>query len=109
MLSEQSLSLGEDLEDREPGMDLNWAWRSSCLIILKTLQEDKRTEDGRIVDTRIMKRDGLVDSGLWTEEEGLDTRLWTEGVDSKPWTEGVATLVPSAPSRDLLSDDSDVS
>ena len=56
-----------------------------------------------------MKRDGLVDSGLWTEEEGLDTRLWTEGVDSKPWTEGVATLVPSAPSRDLLSDDSDVS
>ena len=97
MLSEQDLPLREDLEDRKPGMDLNWAWGSSCIIILKTLQGDKKTEDGRMVDSCIKKRDGLVDIGQWTEE------------DIGQWTEGVETLVPSAPSRDLLSDDSDVS
>ena len=55
------------------------------------------TEDGRMVDSCIKKRDGLVDIGQWTEE------------DIVQWTEGVETLVPSAPLRDLLSDDSDVS
>ena len=67
---------------------------------MKTLQEDKRTEDGRVVDTRIGKRDGFVDSGLWTEEGG---------VDSGPWTEVADGPVPSATSIDVLSDDSDVS
>ena len=74
-----------------------------------------------MVDSCIMKRDGLVDIGQWTEENTgqwteedigqwteVDIGQWTEE-NTGQWTEGVETLVPSAPSRDLLSDDSDVS